>query len=228
MGPTLDILSQLGNGFLYTILLFVITLVLSIPLGMIIYLLAKSKFKPLSYLFKGIIWVIRGTPLMLQILLVSFLPMLLFNAMNKEIASFFNITISQLLFVFVSIAFVFNYACYFAEIYRAGFESINKGQYEAAKVLNLTKSETFFKIILPQVIKRIVPPMSNEVITLVKDTSLAQILGVVELLSSANHAVNQYVVLTPLLYAGAFYLIFTFILTVLLTKLEKKLSYYEV
>ena len=228
MEQTLDILSQLGDGFLKTILLFVITLVLSLPLGLLICLASRSKFKPLSYLFKGIIWVIRGTPLMLQILVVSFIPLLLFNLMNKQIADFFNISISSLLFVFVCIAFVINYACYFAEIYRAGFESINKGQYEASKVLNLSKTETFFKIILPQVIKRIIPPIGNEVITLVKDTSLAQILGVVELLSAANHSVNQYVVLTPLLYAAIFYLLFTLLLTMLFSKIEKKLSYYEV
>ena len=149
MEQTLDILSQLGNGFLYTLLLFIITLVLSIPLGLVICFLEKSKFKPISYLFKGIIWVIRGTPLMLQVLVVSFLPLFLFKVMNKDLANFFGISISSLLFVFVCVAFVFNYACYFAEIYRAGFESINKGQYEAAKVLNLSKKETFFKIILP-------------------------------------------------------------------------------
>ena len=165
---------------------------------------------------------------MLQILVVSFIPLFLFKVMNKDLANFFGISISSLLFVFVCIAFVINYACYFAEIYRAGFESINKGQYEAAKVLGLTKSETFFKIILPQVIKRIMPPMSNEVITLVKDTSLAQILGVVELISAANHSVNQFVVLTPLLYAAIFYLVFTLLLTILFSKIEKKLSYYEV
>lgn len=227
MEQELNILNQLGSGFLYTLLLFVITLVLSLPLGMLVYIASNSKFKPLAYTFKGIIWVIRGTPLMLQVLLVSFLPSFLFKLMNKDIANFFNIPISTLLFIFVCIAFVINYACYFAEIYRAGFESINKGQYEAAKVLNLSKSETFFKIILPQVIKRILPPIGNEVITLVKDTSLAQILGVVELISSANHAVNQYAVLTPLLYAAIFYLVFTLVLTILFSKIEKKLSYYE-
>ena len=165
---------------------------------------------------------------MLQVLVVSLLPLFMFNIMNKDIASFFNISISTLLFIFVCIAFGINYACYFAEIYRAGFESINKGQYEAAKVLNLTKKETFFKIILPQVIRRIIPPIGNEVITLVKDTSLAQVLGVIELLNAANHAVNQFVVLTPLLYAAIFYLLFTLVLTILFSKLEKRLSYYEV
>lgn len=228
MNQTISILAQLGSGFLYTLLLFAITLFLSLPLGLLICLATKSRIKPLSYLFKGIIWVIRGTPLMLQILVVSLLPLFMFNIMNKDIAGFFNISISTLLFIFVCIAFVINYACYFAEIYRAGFESINKGQYEAAKVLNLTKKETFFKIILPQVIRRIIPPIGNEVITLVKDTSLAQVLGVIELLNAANHAVNQFVVLTPLLYAAIFYLLFTLVLTILFSKLEKRLSYYEV
>lgn len=165
---------------------------------------------------------------MLQILLINFLPTFLFKVMNKDIASFLNISMSQLLFVFVTIAFIINYACYFSEIFRAGIESIPKGQYEASQVLFLSKYETFSRVIFPQMAKKILPPVSNEVITLVKDTALAQILGVIDLLNAANHAVNQYVVLTPLLYAAIFYLIFNGLLTILFSKLEKRLSYYEV
>jgi len=228
MEKFLDILGQLSNGFLQTLLLFFLTLIFSLPLGLVVYFLSRSKIKLISYFFKGLIWIIRGTPLMLQVLIVSFIPMYLFNIKNKDLAGFFNISIKDLLFIFVLIAFIINYACYFAEIYRSGIESIPKGQYEAGKVLKMNKREIFFKIVLLQVIKRILPPIGNEVITLVKDTSLAQILGVVELLSSANHAVNEYVVLTPLLYAAVFYLIFTGILTILLSKLENKLKFFEI
>ena len=164
---------------------------------------------------------------MLQILLVSFLPSF-FGAMNKDIARTFNMSISTLMFVFVAIAFIINYACYFSEIFRAGIESISKGQYEAGQVLGLNKRQIFFKIVLMQVVKRIIPPMSNEIITLVKDTALAQILGVIDLLSSASHAVNTYVVLYPFIIAAVFYLIFNGLLTLLFGKIEKKLSYYKV
>jgi len=227
MSQLIEILSELLEGFGYTVLLFVITLVFSIPLGLLVCFGSLSKFKPLKYLIKGIIWVIRGTPLMLQILVCSMIPMM-FNIMNKDLASALNISISSLLFLFVCVAFVINYACYFSEIYRAGIESVSKSQYEAGKVLGMNKQEVFFKIVLPQVIKRILPPMSNEIITLVKDTSLAQILGVIELLNAANHAVNHYVILTPFLYAAIFYLLFNGLVTIGLSKLEKKLNYYSI
>ena len=164
---------------------------------------------------------------MLQILLVSFLPKYLFGVLNKEVAIFFGISTKTLLFVFVVVAFTINYACYFSEIFRSGIESIPKGQYEAGKVLGMTKTQVFTKIVLMQVIKRIIPPMSNEIITLVKDTALAQILGVVDLLNAANHAVNAYVILTPLVYAAIFYLIFNGALTLLFGYVEKKLSFYK-
>ena len=187
-----------------------------------------SRFKPLKYLVKGIIWVVRGTPLMLQILLVSFLPQFVFRIMNKDITAFFGISMSSLMFIFVAVAFSINYACYFSEIFRAGIEAVPRGQYEAGQVLGMRKSQIFFSVVLMQVVKRTIPPMSNEIITLVKDTALAQVLGVIDLLNAANHAVNEYVILTPLLYAALFYLVFNGLLTVLFGVVEKKLDYYKV
>ncbi len=221
------IILELLQGFGVTLLLFAVTLILSMPLGLLIAFGSMSKIKPIKLVTKTFIWIIRGTPLMLQILLVSFLPKYLFGVLNKDVAIFFNISTKTLLFVFVAIAFIINYACYFSEIFRSGIEAIPKGQYEAGKVLGMTKTQVFIKIVLMQVIKRIIPPISNETITLVKDTALAQILGVVDLLNAANHAVNAYVILTPLLYAAIFYLIFNGLLTILFSKLEKKLSFYK-
>ena len=228
MNQFVSILLELLQGFGVTLLLFAVTLILSLPLGLLIAFGSMSNLKPIKYAAKGLIWVIRGTPLMLQILLVSFLPKYIFGVLNKDVALFFGISTKTLLFVFVAIAFVINYACYFSEIFRSGIESISQGQYEAGKVLGMTKSQVFSKVILMQVIKRIVPPMSNETITLVKDTALAQILGVLDLLNAANHAVNEYVILSPLVYAAIFYLIFNGLLTLLFGYLEKKLSYYKV
>lgn len=227
MEQFLQILTQLTEGFGNTLLLFAVTLLGAIPLGLLLALGSLSAFKPLQYLIKGIIWVIRGTPLMLQILLVSFLPMAL-GIKTKDVAAFFDIRVGAVLFWFVAVAFVINYACYFSEIYRAGIQSIPSGQYEAGKVLGLTKQEIFFKIILVQALKRIFPPMGNEIITLVKDTALAQILGVVDLLNAANHAVNEFVVLTPFLYAASFYLIFNGLLTLLFSYVEKKFEWFKV
>lgn len=222
------IIFELLQGFGATLSLFAITLVLSLPLGLLMSFGTMSKFKPLSYLCKGVIWVIRGTPLMLQILLVSFLPKYLLSVNNKQVATFFGVSMKTLLFIFVAVAFIINYSCYFSEIFRSGIQAVSKGQYEAGAVLGLTKTQVFFKVVLMQVVKIIIPPMSNEIITLVKDTALAQVLGVVDLLNAANHAVNAYVVLSPLLYAAVFYLIFNGILTLLFGFLEKKLSYYKV
>ncbi len=224
---TAKIFTELFQGFGNTVLLFAVTLILSIPLGLVIAFGSMSKFKPLKAISKGFVWIIRGTPLMLQILLVSFIPFYLFGIMNKDFASFFGISISSLLFIFVVIAFTINYACYFSEIFRGGIESIPKGQYEAGQVLGMTKSQIFFKVILLQVFKKVLAPTSNEVITLVKDTALAQILGVIDLLNAANHAVNTYVVLTPLVYAAIFYLIFNGLLTILFGYLEKKMNFYK-
>ena len=222
-----QIITQLTEGFGNTLLLFAITLLGAIPLGLLFAMGSLSAFEPLQYLIKGIIWVIRGTPLMLQILLASFIPMAL-GLKTKDIAAFFDIRVGTVLFWFVAVAFIINYACYFSEIYRAGIQSIPLGQYEAGRVLGLTKGQIFFKIILVQALKRIFPPMGNEIITLVKDTALAQILGVVDLLNAANHAVNEFVVLTPFLYAAIFYLIFNGLLTVLFSFVEKKFEWFKV
>lgn len=207
---------QLFTGFGTTCLLFILTLVLSVPLGLIVCFGSMSKFKPLQYLSKLIVWIIRGTPLMLQIIVVFYVPGLLFDyPMQSRFAA-------------VLVAFVINYACYFSEIYRGGIQSIPRGQTEAAAVLGMKKSQAFFYVTLPQVIKRIMPPMSNEIITLVKDTSLARVIGVVELIKFSEQIVNNYVVLWPLFYAGVFYLVFSGLLTLLFRYIEKKLDYYKV
>ena len=223
-----EILLSLLQGFGNTVLLFVVTLVLALPLGLIISFGSMSKFKPIKFVLKVFIWIIRGTPLMLQILLVSFLPKYLFASTTKAWAAALGLSVQNMLFVFVIIAFAINYACYFSEIFRAGIEAVPKGQYEAGKVLGLSKGQIFYKVVLLQVVKNILPPMSNETITLVKDTVLAFTLSVVDLLTAAKEAVNNFVTLSPLLYAGLFYLIFNGLLTILFNKLEKKLSYYKV
>lgn len=211
-----EVTLTLLDGFGTTCLLFIITLVCAIPIGFIIAFGSMSKFKPLSWLVKTIVWIIRGTPLMLQIFVVFYLPSLLLDIsiQSRETA--------------VLIAFVINYSCYFSEIYRGGIQSIPRGQYEAAQVLGMTKSQTFFKIILPQVIKRIIAPMSNEIITLVKDTSLARVIGVIELIRTSEKLLARYALIWPLFYAGAFYLIFVGVLTILFNLLEKKLNYYKI
>ncbi len=207
---------QLLEGFGTTCLLFALTLVAAIPLGLVVAFGSMSKFKPLKYLTKGFVWVIRGTPLMLQIFVVFYIPSLVMDIpmRSRELA--------------VLIAFIINYSCYFSEIYRGGIEGISQGQYEAGDVLGLKKSQTFMVIVLPQVIKRIVPPMSNEIITLVKDTSLARVIGVIELIRAAEKILSGYGLIWPLFYSGAFYLIFVGILTILFNYIEKKLSYYKV
>ena len=206
---------ELLKGFAVTCELFALTLVLALPLGLLIAFGARSKFKPLSAVIKVIIWVIRGTPLMLQIIVVFYVPGLLFDYPMQS------------RFTAVLVAFVINYACYFSEIYRGGIQSIPRGQTEAAAVLGMKKSQAFFYVTLPQVVKRIMPPMSNEIITLVKDTSLARVIGVVELIKFSEQIVNNYVVLWPLFYAGVFYLVFSGLLTLLFRYIEKKLDYYH-
>ena len=205
---------QLFTGFGTTCLLFILTLVLSVPLGLIVCFGSMSKFKPLQYLSKLIVWIIRGTPLMLQIIVVFYVPGLLFDYPMQS------------RFTAVLVAFVINYACYFSEIYRGGIESITKGQYEAGQVLGMTKGQIFFKVVLLQVIKRIVPPMSNEIITLVKDTSLARVIIVVEILKKAENWATKGLI-WPLFYTGVYYLLFVGLLTLLFRALEKKLSYFK-
>lgn len=208
-------MKDLSEGFLTTSEIFLLTLLFSIPLGLVIAFGSMSKFKPLSFLVKIFVWIIRGTPLMLQIVVIFYVPGLLW-----EITLFDR-------FVAVIVAFVINYSCYFSEIYRAGIQSIPKGQYEAGQVLGMSKSQIFFKVILLQVIKRIVPPMSNEIITLVKDTSLARAIAVVELVKISENLIKHYASIMPLFYAGLFYLIFNGLLTLLFGYIEKKLSFYK-
>lgn len=220
---------NLLNGFSSSFLLFTLTLVFALPLGLLISFGTMSKIAPVRVFFKFIVWILRGTPLILQIFVVFYVPGLLFGfvwpTMNTGWA-WFDQTISTR-FLAALVAFIINYAAYFSEIYRGGIESIPHGQYEAGQVLGMRKSQIFFSVILMQVIKRIIPPMSNEVITLVKDTSLAQTIGVVELMFNANEFLLKGLI-WPIFYAGVFYLIFVGILTLLFRYLEKKLSYYKV
>ena len=205
----LGVNAQLLGGFKYTLLIFFITLVAAIPLG------SMSRFKPLRWISRAFVWVIRGTPLMLQIMVVFYVPGLVFGTPFRS------------RIIAVIIAFIINYAAYFSEIYRGGIESIPVGQYEAGQVLGLTKTQTFFKVVLFQVVKRIMAPMSNEVITLVKDTSLANVIAVGELIMSAQNIVKVYAIIWPLFYTAIFYLIFCGVLTLLFNALEKKLNYYR-
>ena len=208
---TLDLL----EGFLANCEIFIFTLIFSIPLGLIISFGSMTKFRPIKYITKTIVWIIRGTPLMLQLFVVFYVPGLVFGVPFKS-----RMTAAL-------IGFIINYACYFSEIFRGGIESIPKGQYEAGQVLGLTKSQTFFKIVLFQVVKRIVPPMSNEIITLVKDTSLARIIAVSEILMAAERFSGRGLI-WPLFYTGVYFLVFNGVLTVLFNKIEKKLDYYKV
>lgn len=215
-----------------TLKVFGFTLLFSVPLGMIVALLKMCKFKPISWLTNVYILIMRGTPLMLQVILAKFaVPMLRMNDNTPEFINelLMKIDISSPNYVFntVIVAFSLNYAAYFAEIFRGGIESIPKGQYEAAASLSMTKGQTFFRIILPQVIKRIVPASSNEVITLVKDTSLANVVAYAEITLIAKQQMQNYSSLTPLIIAGVFYFVMSFVLTVVFAIIEKKLNYYR-
>ena len=211
-----EVTIELLEGFGNTCLIFILSLVLSLPLGLVVTFGSMSKIKPIKIITRGFVWVIRGTPLMLQIIIVFYGPSLWLDFPLKN------------RFLAVIIAFVINYACYFSEIYRGGIESIPKGQYEAGYVLGLSKNQTFFKIILPQVVKRIIPSISNEVITLVKDTSLVRVIAIVELMQVAEEVSNITGAIWPLLCTGLFYLIFSGLLTILFNLIEKKLNYYKV
>lgn len=217
------------GGFVTSILLFALTLVIALPLGLLMAFGSMSKFAPLRVLMKVIVWILRGTPLMLQIFVIFYLPGLLrlFNwpRMNTGWV-WFDTTISTR-FIAALVAFGINYAAYFSEIYRGGIENIPKGQYEAGFVLGMTKSQIFFKVILLQVVKHILAPMSNEIITLIKDTSLANTIAVYELIFQAQKFMSDGLI-WPIFYAGAFYLLFVGILTIVFNRLEKKLSYFRV
>jgi polar amino acid transport system permease protein len=206
---------ELLKGFWETFKIFGLTLLFALPIGLVLSFGSMSKFKPLSWLVKVFIWIIRGTPLMLQLIIVFYGPGLLFGWELME------------RFTAVIVAFVINYSCYFSEIYRGGIESIPKGQQEAGLVLGMTKPQIFFKVTLLQVIKRIVPPMSNEIITLVKDTSLARIIAVYEIIFMGQSFITSKGLIWPLFYTAVFYLVFCGILTLLFRFAEKKMSYFH-
>lgn len=212
-------ISQLGVAFVQTLLIFFLTLLGSLPLGLLIYFGKTSKFKPLRWLINIYISVMRGTPLMLQLMVVYFGPNLIFG-----------ITVpGNWRFTAVIIAFVINYAAYFAEIYRGGIESIPIGQYEAAQILSYSRTKTFFKIILPQMIKRVIPPVTNEVITLVKDTSLASVIGIVEMFTKAKQiaVAPKSPGMITFVAAAVFYYVFNYLVAFIMNRFEKALNYYK-
>ena len=225
----LDVCSQLAGGFTTALFLFLLTLILALPLGLLMSFCTMSKFAPLSMFSKIIVWILRGTPLMLQIFAIFYLPGLLnlfvWPQMNTGWA-WFDQTFSTR-FVAALVAFAINYAAYFSEIFRGGIQSISQGQYEACQVLGMTKKEAFFRVILLQVIKRIIPPMSNEIITLIKDTSLANTIAVYELIYEATEFMTVKGLIWPIFLAGGFYLLFVGLLTILFGKIEKKLDYFR-
>ncbi len=218
------VIHSLNIGFLQTLKLFFITLIGAFPLGLIISFGSMSSFKPLSYLTKFFVWIIRGTPLMIQLIIIYYFPGLVFHNPiwgSGESGRFWA----------ASIAFIINYACYFSEIYRGGIQSVPKGQEEAALVLGMNRREIFFKIKLLQMVKRIIPPMSNEIITLVKDTSLARIIALQEIIWAGQAFMkgSQGIsgAIWPLFFTAVYYLISIGLLTILLGKLEKKLDYFK-
>lgn len=208
------IITSLFGGFYQNLIIFVLTLLMSLPLGLIISFGSRTKFMPLRWLTRTFVWIIRGTPLMLQLFVVMYAPGILFDIpmRNRMVA--------------VLIAFVINYAAYFSEIFRGGIDSISKGQYEACQVLGMTRTQAFFKVVLFQVVKRIVAPISNEIITLVKDTSLARVISVAEIIMCAERFTKQGLI-WPLFSTGLFFLAFNGILTLLFGYIEKKFDYYR-
>ena len=214
------VLGALNVGFLQTLKLFFITLLGAFPLGLVIAFGSLSRFKPLQYFSRFCVWIIRGTPLMIQLLIIYYFPGLV---MGNNIWG----SGESGRFVAAAVAFVVNYACYFSEIYRGGIESIPTGQYEAGQVLGLTKRQIFFRIILLQVVKRIIPSMGNEIITLVKDTSLARVIAVYEIMWMGQAFIKSDGLIWPMFYTGAFYLLFSGLLTLLFQKLEQKMDYYK-
>ena len=236
-----EVVGFLANGFVFSLIIFVVTLVCGVPLGLPIALCSMSRFKIVRAVTKTIVWIVRGIPLMLQIFIIYYAPGLLFGEpifsnIDRYIISHFSVpqdgVVHMLMInagglVAVLIAFTINYACYFSEIYRGGIESISKGQYEAGYVLGLTKSQVFRRIVLKQVIQRIVPPMSNEIITLIKDTALANCIMIPEIIKQAKELAATKALIWPLFFTGVFYLIFVGILTIVLGKLEKKLRYFR-
>lgn len=226
-----EVTKYLLDGFWLSLLIFAVTLLCGAPLGLPIAFCSMSKLKPIRGISKVFVWIIRGVPLMLQIFIIFYVPGLLFDKpIFSQIDRYFFKTYriqDAGRIVAVLIAFTLNYACYFSEIYRGGIESISKGQYEAGYVLGLTKSQIFRKIVLKQVVQRIVPPMSNEIITLIKDTALANCIMVGEIIKQAKELAASKALVWPLFFTGVFYLIFVGILTIVLGRVEKKLSYFR-
>ncbi len=213
------ILGRMLDSFQLNIQLFVLTLVFSLPLGLVIAFGSMSRWKPLAWLTRTVVWIIRGTPLMLQVIIIFFAPGLLnLGAPWGSGAS--------ARFTAATVAFVFNYACYFSEIYRGGIQGVPKGQMEAGQVLGMTKAQIFFRVTLLQVIKRILPAMGNEVITLVKDTSLARIISIKEIIMMAQEYTAKGLI-WPLFSTGIFFLVFVGVLTLLFNHLEKRLNYFR-
>ena len=210
----LPVTMELLEGFWETVKIFILTLAFSLPLGLVVAFGSMSRFRPLKWLTKGFVWIIRGTPLMLQLILIFYGPGLIFGISGLG------------RFQAVIVAFTINYACYFSEIYRGGIESIPQGQYAAGQVLGMTKTQSFFKVVLLQVVKRIMAPMGNEFITLVKDTALSRIIAIYEITYVGESFIKKGLI-WPLFYTGAFYLLFSGLLTVLFGKLEKKLDYFR-
>lgn len=219
------VFSALNVGFLQTLKLFAVTLIGALPLGLIISFGSMSRFKPLSALTRTVVWVFRGTPLMLQLLIIYFFPGLV---LDNQIWG----TGEEGRFLASAVAFILNYACYFSEIYRGGIQGVPHGQQEAGQVLGLSRTQIFFKVTLLQMIKRIVPPMSNEIITLVKDTSLARIISMQEIIwagyafMKGSHGISGQI--WPLFFTGIYYLAFSGVLTLLFNRVEKKLGYFKV
>ena len=210
----LTVTTTLLEGFGTTLKLFFLTLLFALPLGLVVSFGSMSKFSPLRYLTQTFVWIIRGSPLLLQVLIVFYGPGLLFHL--------------PLLprFTAALLSFVINYACYFSEIYRGGIQSVPHGQYEAGQVLGMTPGQIFFRVTLLQVVKRIIPPMGNEFITLVKDTSLVRVIGVYEIIWKGESFTKKGFI-WPLFYTGLFYLVFNGVLTVLFRKIEDKLDYFK-
>ena len=215
-----QVFQELTVGFGETLKLFILTLVGAIPLGLVIAFGSMSKIKPIKAVTRFFVWIMRGTPLMLQLIVVYYGPGLLFDQNIWGMGTTGR-------FIAVVVAFIINYAAYFSEIYRGGIESIPQGQYEAGQVLGLTKSQIFKNIVLLQVVKRIIPPMSNEIITLVKDTSLARVIAVYEVIWVGQAFIKSDGIIWPLFMTAIYYLVFTGILTIALRKLEKKFDYFK-
>ena len=210
----MEIVKVLISGFGENLRLFLLTLALALPLGLVITFGSMTRFRPLRWLTRVFVWVIRGTPLMLQLFVVIYAPGLLFGIPMRD------------RFTAALIAFVINYAAYFSEIYRGGIESIPRGQYEAGQVLGMTRAQIFFRVVLLQVVKRITPSMGNEVITLVKDTALARVIGIAEIIMVAERYTKQGLI-GPLFSTGLYFLVFNGVLTLLLGWVERRMDYFR-